>query len=178
MTQASLLAQQSQSLVGNAPSLVAADNPFSRQTVTLRIQDQTTGLNDLIRRMQETAGDPGVTAAIERMRTDLVENLNALDATVQTRMAQERQIDGLLHKVLALKKKIRDGVLTEHGVAPSPEHLRWLVAAQDAVAVMLVSLNTRNGICLRNIAQFNHGLTLHETYLAFPGAVGHRSGYA
>mgnify|MGYP003347540346 CR=1 FL=1 len=84
---ASLLAQQSQSLVGNAPSLVAADNQFSRQTIALRIQDQTVGLDDLIGKIAGGSGQPGLVGDIKRMRTDLIGNLATLDQAVKERLA-------------------------------------------------------------------------------------------
>ena len=139
----SLLAQQSHSIVANAPSLVVADSDFIRRAVAERIAAQGQALTDLRERLRRHGVGDDELAGIERLHTELIDNLGRLDTVVGQRIELNRQGQAMMARLIRLPTRLT-AFATEDG-RETPPLTAWMGDAQRAVGLMMSALGTPNG---------------------------------
>ncbi len=92
MRTAARLSQQSESILSQAPLLVAANSDIERQSVDYRIADQLSWLNEVIADLPETGADAKTTARIAELATDLRDRYAALSSLVAERLKLEGRL--------------------------------------------------------------------------------------
>jgi PAS domain S-box-containing protein len=89
------LAQQSENLVAQAPSLIVSDTNLSRETVGLRVNDQAAWTGELINELRDIGASDVDLARLHGLKDDLVANLAALAAATQRVGAATHAGEGL-----------------------------------------------------------------------------------
>lgn len=115
LSAASQLAQQSQTIIANAPAIVVADSQFTRRTVALRIEDQAAGIGEQISRLRALQVDPAMVEQLAQLRERLIANLRELDAGVERRIERERRLQQLYQQLRLRQDQIRDSL--SHGLS-------------------------------------------------------------
>ncbi|HLN24376.1 MAG TPA: hypothetical protein VK558_10360, partial [Patescibacteria group bacterium] len=92
---ASRLARDSETVVANAPALVACDTQFARQSVVAQIGDQLASLQTLLDELHRSGAAAKTMATLEMHRDELAGNLHALDDVVHRRIDVDRALDQL-----------------------------------------------------------------------------------
>jgi signal transduction histidine kinase/DNA-binding response OmpR family regulator len=90
---ASRLARDSETVVANAPALVACDTQFGRQSVVSQIGDQLASLQTLLDELHRSGAAAKSLATLEIHRDELAGNLHALDDVVHRRIDVDRALD-------------------------------------------------------------------------------------
>ncbi len=139
----SLLAQQSHSIVANAPSLVVADSDFVRRSVADRIADQGLALTELRERLEQHGVGAGELAAIDGLHKELIDNLRRLDTVVGERIELNRRVQAMMGRLIRLPARLT-AFATEDG-RETPPLTAWMGDAQHAVGLMLSALGTPTG---------------------------------
>ncbi|WP_083861822.1 diguanylate cyclase [Halomonas sp. KM-1] len=83
---ASRLMQQSESMLGSGAMLLLADDHFSRRQALFEIADRREWMERLVDELAAIRGEAGSFDDIERVRDQLMESFDALDALVQRRI--------------------------------------------------------------------------------------------
>ncbi|MCW2245373.1 signal transduction histidine kinase [Azospirillum fermentarium] len=139
----SLLAQQSHSIVANAPSLAVADSDFIRRSVADRIADQGQALTELRERLRRHGVSDEELAGIDGLHRDLIDNLARLDAVVGQRIELNRHVQAMMARLIRLPTRLT-AFATEDG-RETPPLTAWMGDAQRAVGLMMSALGTPNG---------------------------------
>jgi len=140
---ASRLAEQSQSIVANAPALVVAETQTTRRMVALRIDDQVAALDEQIAKLR----DGGVAAdrlqRLTALRDQLVDNLRELDRVVERRIDNERTAQELFQRLRRAGTRLRalEARWAETGGADTAEQRevarRWIARAEESIELLV-----------------------------------------
>jgi signal transduction histidine kinase/DNA-binding response OmpR family regulator len=128
---ASQLSQQAQSIVASAPALVVADSQFTRRTLSLRIVDKVTALDEFIKRLKEKGVGGERFEMLTELRTSLLDNLTTLDHAVELRLDLDRRIQSQLILLATLNIDLKAFDLPEDASdSASAARLRALLASK------------------------------------------------
>jgi signal transduction histidine kinase/CheY-like chemotaxis protein len=140
---ASRLAEQSQSIVANAPALVVAESQTTRRMVAYRIDDQVAALDEQIAKLR----DGGVAAdrlqRLVELRGTLVDNLRELDLAVEHRIENERATQALFQRMRRAGARLRE-VETRWAGSAAPDTAeqreivrRWIARAEETIELLV-----------------------------------------
>ncbi|MBY0431399.1 MAG: hypothetical protein K2Q10_09390, partial [Rhodospirillales bacterium] len=129
------LGQQSESIVAQAPQLMAARSALTRESVKLRITDQVAWLKELVARLDPGIVPPEQIAHLHRLQDELAANLDTLDELMVSRLAAEEARLRYITRATTLAAALRGQ--DEQVVAAGLERMATLAAAPDAPVAQL-----------------------------------------
>ncbi|ABC23316.1 sensor histidine kinase [Rhodospirillum rubrum] len=156
MAAATKLSQQAESIVAQAPALVAASSPTELHTIDFRIRDQLSWLAELIERVRKTDGEAIAMARVDDLARELERRFVDLATQVERRLSMEALDRQTLGRLLVLGRTIT-GIRDQRETEGPPEDAaiarRWAAGAQDANTVLIAALATTDAAILRNLGE-------------------------
>jgi PAS domain S-box-containing protein len=131
---ASQLGQQSEAIINQATDLLMAENQIERQRVAFTVTSLRSWIDQLIGRLGETVPDRGSLKDIERVKNELISQLDALNALVEARITNEKAERRIQEQLLTLGNEVR--LVGESGVVNN----EWRLAADRCLMLMLAAL--------------------------------------
>lgn len=101
------LAQQSENLVAQAPSLIVSDTNLARETIALRIADQAAWTGELIDALRDVGASESDLTRLHHLKDDLVANLSGLAAETQRLAVATRAGEALIGQLGRLTDDLR-----------------------------------------------------------------------
>jgi signal transduction histidine kinase len=132
------LVQETQKLAANAPALMVAESQVVRRGLVTRIAGQRVAIDAQVSQLAQHGLSAEEAETINRVETDLVDNLKKLDEAVEHRIEEERQLQNLMQEVRQLRESVHVAGVT-HAEAGGATSLRTFLvhpAAKDSAAAI------------------------------------------